>query len=110
MESGNAVDFGLLVAHRAGWCTISCLTTSNGDLLLVISPCWTFGFLPCQGNLRLDHSVELSFVQSLLFLMVAYVLFALFICLPCLLRPQHSYALSLHLFAVSQLATMILVL
>ena len=32
MESGNAVDFGLLVAHRAGWCTISCLTTSNGDL------------------------------------------------------------------------------
>jgi hypothetical protein len=110
MESGNAVDFGLLVAHRAGWCTISCLTTSNGDLLLVISPCWTFGFLPCQGNLRLDHSVELSFVQSLLFLMVAYVLFALFICLPCLLRPPHSYALSLHLFAVSQLATMILVL
>ena len=95
---------------NAGWCTISCLTTSNGDLLLVISPCWTFGFLPCQGNLRLDHSVELSSVQSLLFLMVACVLFALFVCLPCLLPPPHSYALSLHLFAVSQLLTMILVL
>jgi hypothetical protein len=94
MKSGNAKACGLvLVAPHAGWCTISFLTTSNEDLLLVIHPgkCW---FPPALLSRKLTIS-SCSWTQFYLVAVVCLgcVPFVLFIvCLPWLLPPPLAHA------------------